>query len=73
MTFEELKAEAKKQGYNLIKVKEYVPHVRCTCGKRPHIVYDDAFKVRCDICDKETGFYTNDDDAWREWMQIQKS
>ena len=33
MTYEELKTEANKMGYNLTKKKEYVPHKnKCKCG-----------------------------------------
>lgn len=32
MTFEELKAEADKQGYNLLKKQEKVKLLDCTCG-----------------------------------------
>lgn len=32
MTFEELKAEAEKQGYNLIKKQPYIKLLPCTCG-----------------------------------------
>lgn len=36
MTFEELKAEAEKQGYKLIKNKKYVKLLHCpNCGKAP--------------------------------------
>lgn len=34
MTFEELKAEATRQGYYLIKIKERVNLLDCTCGGR---------------------------------------
>lgn len=38
MTFEELKAEATRQGYYLIKMKERVNLLDCTCGgkRRTH-------------------------------------
>jgi len=32
MTFEELKAEAKRQGYHLIKCRERINLLPCTCG-----------------------------------------
>lgn len=34
MTFEELKAEAKRQGYNLIKQPTYIPLKPCVCGAK---------------------------------------
>lgn len=36
MTFEELKAEAKRQGYGLIKKRQYIGLQKCPiCGKKP--------------------------------------
>ena len=32
MTFEELKAEAKRQGYYIVKKKESIKLIPCTCG-----------------------------------------
>ena len=34
MTFEELKAEATKQGYNLVKKPTYIPMAKCPCGAK---------------------------------------
>ena len=34
MTLEELKEEARKQGYNLIPIKKYVKLAPCTCGRK---------------------------------------
>lgn len=35
MTFEELKAEASRQGYVLTKKINYEPMQKCVCGKHP--------------------------------------
>ena len=35
MTFEELKAEASRQGYSLTKKITYEPLKKCVCGKYP--------------------------------------
>lgn len=34
MTFEELKAEANRQGYSLVKKPTYVPLAKCSCGAK---------------------------------------
>ena len=50
MTFEELKAEAKRQGYNLIKIPPKMPKLkRCPiCGYFPRVRYEgDLVYVSC--------------------------
>ena len=37
MTFEELKEEAARQGYRLIKFKKYIRIEPCTCGSRKRL------------------------------------
>ena len=64
MTFEELKAEAKRQGYNLIKKKERIKLLPCTCGnKRPELwfKYEGGY-YRCQKCGNEStcGFSKNE-------------
>lgn len=52
MTFEELKAEAKKQGYNLIKKQKYIALKKCPkCNKKPHHVYYTVSKMFGYGCD----------------------
>lgn len=34
MNLEELKAEATKLGYNLVKKQPYIKPLHCTCGKK---------------------------------------
>ena len=36
MTYEELKAESKRQGYNLVKKIKYEKMQKCVCGKYPY-------------------------------------
>lgn len=56
MTLEELKHEANKLGYSLIKKKPYVPIKPCpVCGKKStHVWYDTVNKEtkrQCPFCD----------------------
>ena len=54
MEFEELKAEAKRQGYNLIKIRN-VKLLPCTCGsnRREHwYMYRDGIRFKGLICHK---------------------
>jgi len=68
MTVKELKDEAKKLGYNIIKKKEYIPHKRCKCGKRASIWYvvGNKYQVRCK-CGRESNIYDTENSAWAEW------
>ena len=57
MTFEELKAEAKRQGYHLVPDKPYEKIKPCKCGnnQREHVhrysKYDDLeYGLRCKKC-----------------------
>ena len=49
MTFEELKAEANRQGYNLVKKYQPMPKLkRCPiCGSLARVQYGDVFYVEC--------------------------
>lgn len=55
MTFEELKEEAKRQGYNLVKKPTYIPLAKCTCGAKLSVkakwtVYGHAYKcIKCGL------------------------
>lgn len=61
MNFEELKAEAKKQGYNLIKASKYPTRLKCpNCNKKPVLwtsceakTFHISYIVRCPICQRE--------------------
>ncbi len=57
MTYEELKAEAKKQGHNISKVEPYVRLLPCTCGsnyrRRYRGTYDGTYVLVCIKCGKE--------------------
>lgn len=56
MTFEELKKEAKHQGYNLIKIKPREKFLPCTCGAKRHQWhnYVNGRSVACKRCGKES-------------------
>lgn len=77
MTYEELKIEANKMGYNLVKKKEYVPHKRCKCGCRGSVWYDCIYGkasrfILCENCHIRTNSYTSERDAWEEWNKMQE-
>ena len=69
MTFEELKAEAKRQGYNLIKKKESIKLLPCTCGnKRPEIWFNyDGGYYRCQKCGNTGIVASSKNAAKRNW------
>lgn len=61
ITIEELKAEASKLGYSLIKKKPYIPIKPCpVCGKKGTSVWHgkDGTQRRCSFCDFR-GDWTN--------------
>ena len=55
MTFEELKQEAKKQGFNLVKQPVYIPLAKCSCGASRSVrclysIYGDRYKcIKCGL------------------------
>lgn len=78
MTLEELKAEAKAQGYSLIPIKRHIPIKPCgRCGhKRTHIIdrYNSMtgkmeYAVCCSCCDSHTGFYRSEREAYAAWNE----
>ena len=52
MTFDELKAEAKRQGYSLIKKRPYIKRLPCKCGCNEISLFYGSYKTfyRCDDC-----------------------
>lgn len=61
MTFEELKAEADRQGYVLIKKPDPMPKLMpCVCGRKRIGLWNrwvdnvGMFKYRCPRCDKQS-------------------
>lgn len=75
MTLEELKAEANKLGYCLIKKKPYIPIKPCpVCGKRGTSVWygQAGTQRRCSFCDFD-GDWTNEkisvNEAWNDAVE----
>ncbi|MBQ2099491.1 MAG: hypothetical protein II477_00305, partial [Lachnospiraceae bacterium] len=52
MTLDELKAEAKRQGYKLIKDNPMPKLIPCICGSKRRIMwhYADGWYFECDKC-----------------------
>ena len=77
MTYEELKAEAKAQGYNLIKIKKKEQLLPCTCGcqRRVHLssynfeTRQEYIILRCYQCGKRAKG-TSEADAVHEWNKM---
>lgn len=72
MTYEELKAEAKRQGYRLSKIKKNVPHVRCKCGGVGELWFKSSCGdyVRCRRCDASADWATSARGAWINWYTL---
>lgn len=73
MTFDELKAEAKRQGYNLIKIQKYIPLTPCVCGaKRSVKVYCTRFGnvCMCSNCGKSTEEVKSARKARTAWNEL---
>lgn len=80
MTVEELRAEAKKLGYDIIKARRYVPHLKCHCGLHAKVKYgvhkDDECSTRpkvmifCDECNLSTEWAKTDRMAWKMWYEM---
>lgn len=72
MRLEELKAEADKQGYILIKKRPYVPLVVCpNCGKRPKpwiSAVSGKTKYKCEC--QSTDWIKGDRSARIEWNKM---
>lgn len=72
MTFEELKAEADRQGYNLIKRHKYIKLLPCKeCGRKPKqwSGYGGIF-YKCD-CGNESEQHKRETQAKRLWNLAQ--
>ena len=75
MTFEELKAEAKRQGYNLMPIHKRPKLLPCTCGcnRRGHLSkYEDGVwhdGLRCKRCGK-TAWGIGETEVIEAWNEI---
>ncbi len=74
MTFEELKTEAKAQGYNLVKIRKKEKLLPCVCGctRRTHAAkYTDRMYIKLTCCKCGLSAQgTSDDDAIRNWNKM---
>lgn len=70
MDIEELKREADKLGYRL--VKKPVKLLKCTCGTKPvqWWLYDDTYCYECPNCDKKSEIRKDPKDAKLEWNRM---
>ena len=69
MTLEELKAEAAKHGYRLVKHSGYIKLHPCTCGhtKRHTWCVKDGYMLECYKCGKQGYVGATRTDARRQW------
>jgi hypothetical protein len=77
MTFEELKAEASRQGYSLVKKPTYVSLAKCSCGAKLSVkAYDTIYghAYRCIKCGLESVPSKTRKNARLYWnMEVEKS
>lgn len=68
MTLEELKAEAKRQGYSLIKKQPYIATKKCPiCGKKPGCwISGKGYLFECD-CDRDIEWAKSNRQARIAW------
>lgn len=72
MTVEELKQEAKKLGYNIIKIPDKVKKLNCICGASSRYVevwtrFDGNMFCKCRQCHKQSYFGRNKNEAIKNW------
>ena len=84
MTLEELKEEAKRQGYNLIKKQTHIALKKCDrCRVKPHLMFyarsfDDTycefsgFLIQCPKCEKRTEVFKTERQAREAWNIMQE-
>lgn len=77
MTFEELRIEAKKQGYNLTPIRKYERLKPCKCGRKYATLWilggynpdGDRF-YKCPYCGLKGPIGRNGEDAKRKWNKF---
>ena len=73
MTFEELKAEAERQGYKLVKKPIPLPKIQpCTCGRQKLETWyhDRGTFLRCPRCGKKGGIGKTDRETREKWNAL---
>ena len=78
MTYEELKTEAEKLGYKLIKKQEYIRFLPCTCGcnvRHHHTIpprdgHPRLYFYKCSGCFKEGPKAKTERDAKIAWNKM---
>ena len=72
MTLEELKAEAAKHGYNLVKKQHYVRLNKCpVCGRRPALMVSAVTgKKRYYCCKIHSEWIKGEENARMAWNQV---
>ena len=77
MTLEELKAEANKHGYTLVKRQPYIPFPSCKCTNYRKGLYRyqqpyEGYFYKCDICGLESKPARFIKDAQLNWYNLTK-
>lgn len=73
MTIEELKAEAKAQGYYLQKIHGYIKLIPCKCGHTPTLWFSNSPKGKfywCEKCDIKSPLAENERSARKMWNKM---
>jgi len=69
MTIEELKIEADKLGYNIIKKQKPIKLLNCSCGKKPSL-WINQYKGNfywCEECNKRSPYAQSENKAKIAW------
>lgn len=78
MTYEELKVEADKLGYNLVKKQKYIKLLPCTCGSRRRTMWITTIGgtrgfqriLACDKCGMEAPPGNTIQEAKENWNKM---
>ena len=74
MTYDELKAEAKRQGYKLIKQTPYIRFESCVCGRKYPVLWfgHDSNFYKCPNCNKTAPGAQTEREARLNWNNYMK-
>lgn len=76
MTLDELKAEAKAQGYKLVKFQPYIRISPCPCGRKQIERWyypGDGIFLKCPVCGRKGPLGRNEREARIKWNEeVQK-